>query len=92
MNIKIVRVIIITVVIWTGIEYLYDHLYTSKDPEYDSVSLQKVKDLQDCKMVAIEVDSTKIYVIRCPNSDVTTNWAKNAKDYFVHTSETLGAL
>ena len=56
---------------------------------YSQISLKKVKGLQDCQLIAIEADGNKIYVIRCPNSDVSTHWIKNAKNFFVHTTEGL---
>jgi len=52
---------------------------------YQEISLKKIKGLQDCQMLAIEVDDSKIYVVRCPNSDVSLHWSEGSQNSFVHT-------
>jgi hypothetical protein len=56
---------------------------------YREISLMKIKGLQDCQMLAIETDGTKLYVIRCPNSDVSLHWTQGNKNIFVHTTEKI---
>jgi hypothetical protein len=60
---------------------------TPKETSYNEISLTKIKELQDCQMLAIETDGDKIYVIRCPNSDVSLHWTRGSKNYFIHTTE-----
>jgi hypothetical protein len=57
------------------------------EASYREVSLKDVKGLGDCKMLAIEADGNKIYVVRCPNSDVSIHWIKNGQQNFTHTTD-----
>jgi cbb3-type cytochrome oxidase cytochrome c subunit len=54
---------------------------------YREVSLKDVRGLDDCKMIAIEADGNKIYVVRCPNSDVSIHWIKDGQKHFTHTTD-----
>jgi cbb3-type cytochrome oxidase cytochrome c subunit len=54
---------------------------------YREVSLKEVRGLEDCKMLAIEADGNKIYVVRCPNSDVSIHWIKDGQNHFTHTTD-----
>lgn len=51
------------------------------------ISLKSVKGLQDCLLMAIETDDDKLYVIRCPNSDVSVHWVQGSKNYFTSTAD-----
>jgi hypothetical protein len=81
--IKSPTVILITIGLMVSLLFLF-----SPKPEVTQgeISLKKVKGLQDCLMVALETsEGNKIYIIRCPNSDVSTHWVKNGEKFFVHT-------
>lgn len=61
---------------------------TSQDSEFtSSTESLKVRGLKDCQLIALEVDNTKLYVIRCPQSGVSVRWTKDNKNYFVNTIE-----
>jgi len=68
-----------------GLSYLFKE--APQKPESSEISLKSVKGLQDCLMVAIETNDEKLYVVRCPSSDVSIHWVKDEKNYFTHTSE-----
>ena len=57
------------------------------EASYREISLLDVKGLEDCKMIAIEAEGNKIYVIRCPNSDVSIHWIKDGQKHFTHTTD-----
>ncbi len=56
------------------------------ESSYREVSLKSIKGLQDCKMIAIETDGDKIYIVRCPSSEVSVHWNVSNRPYFSHTS------
>lgn len=67
---------------------LVSFLTSSDEPEPPKeISLKNVAGLQDCQMMAIEADGNKIYVVRCPNSEVNIHWIKDGKKNFTHTSD-----
>lgn len=70
---------------FTIVGILAIRLKPNQELTYKTVSLKNIKGLNDCKMFAIESDSTKLYVIRCPNSDVSVRWADDSVDLFTNT-------
>lgn len=56
------------------------------EPSYSQVPLNQIKGLKDCTMYAIEANSTRLYVVRCPNSETSVHWVNDGKKYFVNTA------
>lgn len=56
------------------------------EPSYSQVPLNQIKGLKDCQMYAIEANTTRLYVVRCPNSETSVHWVEGGKKYFVNTT------
>lgn len=54
--------------------------------DYSTIPLNQIKGLNDCQLFAIETNNTRLYVVRCPNSDTSVHWVESGKKYFVNTS------
>lgn len=76
-----------TVIVSIAVLGLVALLPTSpSEPSYSQVPLNQIKGLKDCQMFAIEANTTRLYVVRCPNSETSVHWVEGGKKYFVDTA------
>lgn len=43
-------------------------------PTYKFIPLTNVRGLNDCALIEMQTDGTRVFIIRCPNSEVNTLW------------------
>lgn len=59
-------------------------------PTYKFIPLTNVRGLNDCNLIEMQADGVKVFIIRCPNSEVSTVW-QLPKGQMVMTSTSDGA-
>lgn len=59
-------------------------------PTYKFIPLNNVRGLNDCNLIEMQTDGVKVFIIRCPNSEVNTVW-QLPKGQTVMTSTSDGA-
>lgn len=82
------REILVTVVVTVVTMLMLIAMLPDEDleMEYKSTSLKTVRGLHDCQLFAIESNATKLYVIRCPNSEVSVRWSERRKQFVTLTT------
>jgi hypothetical protein len=47
---------------------------SSEVPTYKFIPLREVRGLNDCSLIEMQTDGTRVFIVRCPNSEVNTLW------------------
>lgn len=82
---KTQRIILVFAIIFLLFELLFLFVYKPAAPA--NVSLKDVEGLKDCQLTVLDSGFDKLYVVRCPLSEVSVHWVTRTKNFFVHTSE-----